>query len=156
MILIYYIIKWKNKSMRIKFINRSILIISGILLIVIGFNALAARRDWATFNLGAPSHYHPGTVKHLLFHDCYLISDDEGIYALSSICPLRGDPTFKTDKNDAFVCRRCHSRYDLTGKVIQGPSHDHRNWLKLELDDIGDIFLLRKYSGVRGEKIPHL
>jgi nitrite reductase/ring-hydroxylating ferredoxin subunit len=153
--ILYCIIKWKDASMRIKFITRSILIISVMLLIAIGFNALAARRDRTTFNLGSPSHYPPGTVKHLLFHDCYLISDDEGIYVLSSICPFRGGPTFKTDNNNAFVCRRCHSRYDLTGKVIRGPSHDPLNWIKLELDKNGDILLFRKYRGVRGKKIPH-
>ena len=132
-----------------------VLIFSGLLLVATGFNVLAARRDRTTFNLGSPSHYPSGIVKHLLFHDCYLISDDEGIYVLSSICPFRGGPTFKTDNNDAFVCRRCHSRYDLSGRVIRGPCHDPLNWIKLELDRNGDILLFRKYRGVRGKKIPH-
>jgi len=141
--------------MRKIFLIKAILIFSGLMMISVGSVNPKPRRERTNFNLGSPSKFPPGTVKHLLFYDAYIISDDEGIYALSCICPFRGGPTFKTDNNDAFVCRRCHSRYDLTGKVIQGPSHDPLNWLKLELDDIGDIFLLRKYRGVRGKKIPH-
>jgi len=134
---------------------KTILVFTLIMMIPVGSVNSEPRRDRTTFNLGSPSRFPPGTVKHLLFYDAYIISDDEGIYALSCICPFRGGPTFRTDKKDAFVCRRCKSRYDLNGKVLRGPSHDPLNWLKLEMDDTGDIFLIRKYRGVRGKKIPH-
>lgn len=138
-----------------KFIFKLNLILLSLVITGFGFNALAARRDRTTFNLGSTSKYPPGTVKHFLLYDAYLISDEEGIYALSSICPFRGGPTFKTDNNLAFVCRRCHSRYDLNGKVIKGPCHQPLYWLKLELDRSGNLILFRRCRGKRGEKILH-
>ena len=141
--------------MRRTFLIKAIMILIGTLMVAIGSANPEPRRERTNFNLGPRSNFPPGTVKHLIFYDAYIISDDEGIYALSCICPFRGGPTFKTDKNDAFVCRRCYSRYDLNGKVLRGPSHDPLNWLKLELNKIGDILLLRKYRGVTGKKIPH-
>ncbi|HDL64529.1 MAG TPA: hypothetical protein ENH12_03980 [Proteobacteria bacterium] len=142
-------------SMKHHIYIKSILILASILMVMVGSGHTEPRRDRTTFNLGPTSRFPPGTVKHLIFYDAYIISDDEGIYALSSICPFRGGPTFKTDKNDAFVCRRCKSRYGLDGRVIRGPSHDPLNWLKMELGKTGDIFLFRKYRGGKGKKILH-
>ena len=138
------------------FLIRIVQAILGGLLGAFGFSAQAALRDRTTFVLGFPRDYPPGTVKHLIFYDAFLISDNQGIYAISSVCTHRGGPLFKTDKNDAFVCRRHHSRFDINGTVLRGPAYSPLPWLKLELDKQGQILLLRKYRGERGKKIPHL
>ncbi|MFH1037832.1 MAG: Rieske (2Fe-2S) protein [PVC group bacterium] len=140
---------------RRQFILRMFQVVLGWMLGAMGLSSEAAARDRTTFELGFPRDYPPGTVKHLIFYDAFLISDSEGIYAISSVCTHRGGPLFKTDKNDAFVCRRHHARFDLTGNVVRGPAYSPLPWLKLELDQEGHILLLRKYKGERGKKIAH-
>ncbi len=140
---------------RRQFIISLFQIMLGWLLGATGLRAQTTVRDRTTFVLGFPRDYPPGTVKHLIFYDAFLISDSEGIYALSSVCTHRGGPLFKTDKNDAFVCRRHHARFDLNGNVVRGPAYSPLPWLKLGLDKQGHIILFRKYRGERGKKIPH-
>ena len=139
--------------LRREFLSRLCRLFLGGLAAAFGLRARAG--DRTTFTLGFPSEYPPGTVRHLLFYDAFLISDEEGIYAVSSVCTHRGGPLFKTDADDAFVCRRHHSRFDLRGDVTRGPAYESLPWLKLELDRDGRIVLRRRYRGERGVKIPH-
>lgn len=47
---------------------------------------------------------------------------DEGVVACSAICPHKGCEVEYRDADKQFVCP-CHkSRFDLTGKVLQGPA----------------------------------
>jgi len=109
------------------------------------------------FKLGRPADYPPGTVRHLIFYDAFLVSDEEGIYAISSICTLRGGPTFypAKDERGAFVCRRCHSLYDLEGNPVLGAARDPLPWLRLEVGEDGYLYLYRDRRGERGLRIPH-
>ena len=135
-------------------IKVSWLIIGGTFLAIVR-RLRGANRGRGVFNIGGKEKYPPGTVRHLIFHDAFIVSDDVGIYALSSVCTHRGGPLFKTEKNDAFVCRRHHSRFDLTGRPERGPATQNLPWLKLTVDRKGDIYLHRLYRGERGVKIPH-
>ena len=114
-----------------------------------------ASRGRGVFKVGKREDYPPGTVRHLIFDDAFIVSDEEGIYALSSVCTHHGGPLFKTDQNDAFVCRRHHSRFDLTGRPLRGPATQNLPWLKLTVDRKGDLYLHRLYRGETGAKILH-
>lgn len=107
------------------------------------------------FDLGFRRQYPPGTVKYLNYRDAYLVSDEEGIYVLSSICPHQGCSIVWREKGGYFECPRHRSRFDIEGKVIRGPSRDPLPWLKLELTKGKRLKLHRKYKGETGVKIAH-
>jgi len=109
------------------------------------------------WKLKKPLDYPPGTVKHLIFYDAFLVSDNEGIYALSSICNLRGGPIFypARDPRAEFVCRRCLTLYDIKGKPVVGACRFPMDWLRLELGEDGFLYLYPEYRGEFGKKILH-
>lgn len=116
---------------------------------------LAAFTERGVFDLGPASGFPPGTVRHLLYLEAFIVSDAEGIYALNARCTHRGGPLFKTEKNDALVCRRHNSRFDLEGRAVRGPAHESLEWIRLEKDEKGCLILWVRYRGERGVKIPH-
>ena len=119
------------------------------------FTAVAAFAERGVFDLGPASDFPPGTVRHLLLYETFIISDSEGIYALFARCTHRGGMLFKTESNDALVCRRHHSRFDLEGNVTQGPAYEPLEWIRLEKDEKGHLILYARYRGQRGVKLPY-
>ena len=114
----------------------------------------AADLDW---KLARPEDYPPGTIRHLIFYDAFLVADEEGIYALSGICNLRGGPIFcgARDPRGEFVCRRCLTLYARDGKPVVGACRLPMDWLRLELKEDGFLHLYPEYRGETGKKIPH-
>ena len=114
-----------------------------------------SRAAQPVFDLKHIREYPPGTVTHLIIQEAFIVSDREGIYALSSICTHQGGPIFKTDKNDAFVCKRHHARFDLEGNVVRGPATRALPWLRLDLSREKRLILYRAQAGEKGVKISH-
>jgi Rieske Fe-S protein len=114
-----------------------------------------SRAAQPVFDLEHIREYPPGTVTHLIFQEAFIVSDQEGVYALSSICTHQGGPIFKTEKNDAFVCKRHHARFDLEGNVVRGPAVRSLPWLRLELSREKRLILYRSQAGEKGVKISH-
>ncbi|MCX6348079.1 MAG: Rieske (2Fe-2S) protein [Candidatus Aureabacteria bacterium] len=114
-----------------------------------------SRAAQPVFDLEHIRVYPPGTVTHLIIQEAFIVSDREGIYALSSICTHQGGPIFKTDKNDAFVCKRHHARFDLEGNVVRGPATRALPWLRLDLSREKRLILYRAQAGEKGVKISH-
>ncbi len=140
---------------RREFISRLIQIGLGWLVGGRALKAAAAFTERGIYDLGPASDFPPGTVRHLFYLEAFIVSDAEGIYALNARCTHRGGPLFKTDRNDALVCRRHNSRFDLEGKVIRGPAHEPLEWIHLEKDKRGHLLLHVRYRGERGRKVPH-
>lgn len=140
---------------RREFISRLFQLVLGVLVGGRAFKAFGAFSERGIFDLGPASDFPPGTVRHLLLYDVFIISDPEGIYALLARCTHRGGVLYKTENNDALVCRRHFSRFDLEGNVIRGPASESLEWIRLEKDETGRLILYARYRGVRGVKVPH-
>lgn len=139
---------------RREFIFRLLRMIGGGFLAWIGIaNKIGAAP--LIFDLGFRREYPPGTVKYLNYRDAYLVSDEEGIYILSSICTHQGCSIAWRKGEGYFECPRHRSRFDIEGEVICGPARDPLPWLKLELTKGRRLKLHRKYEGETGVKIAH-
>jgi cytochrome b6-f complex iron-sulfur subunit len=74
------------------------------------------------FRLGRPDSIPAGTVLVLPEQKAYVVRSDEGIFALSATCTHLGCLTQYERDNNRIFCP-CHgSRYDVTGKVTNGPA----------------------------------
>ncbi len=140
---------------RREFISRLFQLFLGALLGGKALKAFGAFSERGVFDLGPATDFPPGTVRHLLLYDVFIISDPEGIYALLARCTHRGGVLYKTENNDALVCCRHHSRFDLEGKVTRGPAYEPLEWIRLEKDEAGRLILYARYRGERGRKVPH-
>jgi len=133
------------------FIKRALLILGGIFFL--GPRRLWSRTDSMVFDLGPLKDYPSGTVKYLKFRDAHLVSDREGVYAISSICTHQGG--FLVEREGLFHCPRHRSLFNLEGKSIRGPARDPLPWLRLELTPDKRLLLHRRFRGIKGKKIPH-
>ncbi len=113
----------------------------------------AARSREPVFELNHVREYPPGSVTHHIIAEAFIVSDSAGLYALSSICTHRGGHLFKTDKEDAFVCRSHHSRFNLNGDPVRGPAVRSLPWLRLELSREKRVILYRAQAGERGVRL---
>ncbi len=117
-----------------------------------GARRLSGRTDRLVFNIGSLEDYPPGTVKNLRFRDAFIVSDREGVYALSSICTHHGGSLVA--REGLLRCPRHRSLFDLEGGVVRGPAREPLPWLRLELVSGRRLQLYRRYRGERGKKIP--
>ncbi len=81
------------------------------------------------FKIGKPDEFPVGTLKNLNEKNVFIFSDDEGIYAVSSLCTHLG--CIVTETEWGFQCP-CHgSKYEKSGKVIGGPAPKALPWLEV-------------------------
>lgn len=81
------------------------------------------------FKIGKPEEFPVGSVKKLDDKNVFIFTDNEGIYAVSSICTHLGCIVAHTDWG--FQCP-CHgSKYNPDGKVIAGPAPKPLPWLQV-------------------------
>jgi Rieske Fe-S protein len=67
-----------------------------------------------------------------------VLSAPDGFAAVSAVCTHLGC-TVRLDEGRGFVCP-CHgSRYDLTGRVLDGPAPRPLAWYGLSLSRRGDL-----------------
>ena len=71
----------------------------------------------------------------------FLIADDRGIYALSSVCTHRGC-TVHLEGSSGFGCP-CHdSEYDLQGTVTQGPAERPLKHFEVSEQEPGGVLIV--------------
>lgn len=88
--------------------------------------------------LGPPDLFRPGTQTPMPEQKLWVIHDDEGLYALSSICTHLGCIAGR-EKSGEFRCP-CHgSVFDARGKVIGGPAPKALERLALSLAPDGQV-----------------
>ena len=104
------------------------------------------------FKIGNAQDYTPGLVKHFENENVIVFCDDEGVYALSTVCTHLGCVVAHT--TDGFQCP-CHgSKFDLDGRVLHGPAPKGLPWFnvsrfvdgKLVVDKSTAVALGTRYS----------
>ncbi len=89
------------------------------------------------FSLGAPTDFPPQTATFLSDDRLFVFNSPEGFYAISSVCTHLGCNVKRTTWG--FECP-CHgSRFDASGRVIQGPAPAPLKWYALTLSPRGDL-----------------
>lgn len=107
----------------------------------------------AVVNVGKISEYPPGTIKFINKAKTFVISDEEGIYAVSSVCTHLG--CIINQKEKELVCP-CHgAKFDISGKVLSGPAKQDLNWYHLELGKENNIILDTATAVNKGTKLPY-
>lgn len=103
--------------------------------------------------LGAAASFTPGTLVVVDSHKLYVVRNDEGFFAMSSVCTHLGCMT-RYDSGERMIRCPCHgSQFDEDGKVIGGPAPRPlvRKLCALEGDqlvvdlekNVGEDFILR-------------
>jgi len=82
-----------------------------------------------------------GTLRVLTGFSAYIGRDDDGVYALSSICTHQGcDMTKQGSVSATQISCNCHgSRYDANGEVTSGPAVATLTHYEVEIDADGEI-----------------
>jgi cytochrome b6-f complex iron-sulfur subunit len=88
--------------------------------------------------IGKPDVFLKGSVTHFSELSVWLFRDDEGLYAISSICTHLGCIA-RREESGQFHCP-CHgSAFTEEGKVVAGPAPKGLNWLELSVSPDGQI-----------------
>ena len=78
------------------------------------------------FKIGTREDFPQGTTKYFKDQKVYVFADEEGVSAMSAVCTHLG--CIVNEEETQFVCP-CHgSRFDLNGKVLQGPAPKSLPW----------------------------
>lgn len=93
-----------------------------------------------TFALGPAENYPPGSRTFISQAQAYILHTDEGITAVSAICPHLGCSVNLAD--NSFDCP-CHgSRFALDGEKLQGPANRSLRDLSVEISADNQLTLL--------------
>ncbi len=91
------------------------------------------------FKIGKPDEFPVGMVKNLNDKNVFIFTDNDGIYAVSSICTHLGCIVSHTEWG--FQCP-CHgSKYNEDGKVIAGPAPKSLPWLEVSRHVDGNLIV---------------
>ena len=91
------------------------------------------------FPIGKPEDFPPGgEPTHMGSRRLYVFSQEQGISAVSTVCPHLGCVVARRD-DETFTCP-CHgSKFDAAGKVISGPSLKGLTWVEVSLGADGRL-----------------
>lgn len=82
------------------------------------------------FRIGEREDFPPGTTRYFEDQQTFVFADQEGIFAMSATCTHLG--CIVRREQQQFTCP-CHgSRYDLTGRVLQGPAPKSLSWYAVQ------------------------
>lgn len=80
--------------------------------------------------LGHPDEFPPGTARVFTDRHIFVLSEADGVYALSTECPHLGCIVTRLPEGQ-FDCP-CHgSRFNTRGEVFSGPSPRGLSWLEI-------------------------
>lgn len=103
------------------------------------------------FKIGRPEDFPAGTVKKLDDKKVFVFSDNDGLYAISSVCTHLGCIVYPAE--EGFQCP-CHgSRFNKSGKVIAGPAPRNLQWLEISRHVDGSLMVDADREVVVGTKI---
>lgn len=94
-------------------------------------------------NAGKPDRYPPDSVTLDPETAIYVVRDPQGFYALSAICTHLGCLTAFKPELGIIACP-CHgSKFDKGGTKIAGPAPKPLPWLRMWLNDDGELMVDR-------------
>lgn len=94
-------------------------------------------------NGGKPDRYPLGSVTIDVNSGIYIIHSDEGFFSLSAVCTHLGCMTAWKPETNQIACP-CHgSKFEQTGKKIEGPAPKPLPWKRIWLSDDGDLLVDR-------------
>ena len=94
-------------------------------------------------NAGKPDRYPLGSVTIDVNSGIYIIHSDEGYFSLSAVCTHLGCMTAWKPELNMIACP-CHgSKFEETGKKIEGPAPTPLPWKRVWLNDDGDLLVDR-------------
>ena len=94
-------------------------------------------------NAGKPDHYELDSVTLDPEHGIYVVHSPQGFYALSAVCTHLGCLTAWNQDLGIIACP-CHgSKFRTDGTKIAGPAPKPLPWLRMWLNDDGDLLVDR-------------
>lgn len=106
----------------------------------------------AQFRIGTVLEFQPGMVKNFTDENVVVICDEEGLYAISTVCTHLGCIVNRTEKG--FQCP-CHgSEYGLSGEVTKGPAPKALPWLTVAQLPGAHLLVDRSKPVKPGTKLP--
>jgi nitrite reductase/ring-hydroxylating ferredoxin subunit len=92
------------------------------------------------FPIGKPEDFPVGQALHIPSRRLWVFSDQDGIAAVSTVCPHLGC-LVKREQDGRFICP-CHgSKFDAAGKVLSGPPPRGLFWLEISLGPDGRLIV---------------
>ncbi|MDD4909844.1 MAG: hypothetical protein PHR44_04100 [Candidatus Omnitrophica bacterium] len=101
------------------------------------------------FEIGSYEDYPAGTIKYIGDAKVYIMSDEEGVYALSAECE-RGRGIIEKRKV-GFLCRKNGALYKDDGTAYYIAAKD-LEWYKIEEDEKGGLVVNKEEVVPKGEK----
>jgi cytochrome b6-f complex iron-sulfur subunit len=94
-------------------------------------------------NEGKPDRYPLGSVTLDVNSGIFIIHSQEGYFSLSAVCTHLGCLTMWEPELNMIACP-CHgSKFEQTGKKIEGPAPRPLPWKRIWLNDDGDLLVDR-------------
>lgn len=94
-------------------------------------------------NVGKPERYATDSVTLDVYAGIYIIRSQEGFFSLSAVCTHLGCLTTWQPEINRITCP-CHgSKFNRDGEVIDGPAPKPLPWLKMSLNDDGELIVDR-------------
>ncbi len=94
-------------------------------------------------NVGKPERYALNSVMLDVNSGIYIIHSHEGFFSLSAVCTHLGCLTTWQPEINTITCP-CHgSKFDQNGTIIAGPAPKPLPWLKMWMNDDGELMVDR-------------
>ena len=103
--------------------------------------------------IGPPAAFPKGSITQVRDLSLWVVHDEQGLYAISSICTHLGCIAARDDETGEFVCP-CHgSKFAADGKVMVGPAPKGLNWLAMSVSPDGQIVVDTARSVAAGTRL---
>jgi cytochrome b6-f complex iron-sulfur subunit len=94
-------------------------------------------------NVGKPERYAPNSVTLDVNSGIYIIHSQEGFFSLTAVCTHLGCLTTWQPEINMITCP-CHgSKFNRDGVVVEGPAPKPLPWLKMWMNDDGELMVDR-------------
>ena len=104
------------------------------------------------FKIGPPQDYPTGTVKNVEEENVVIFADEDGIFAISTVCTHLGC-IVSLDESGEFECPCNGSRFLADGKVSVGPAPTPLAWLEVSRLPSGQLAVDKSKKVPTGTKV---